>query len=456
MYKKRTGDKPDGCAIFYKASKLDLDKASAVEYVKPGCSLMDRDNVGIILLLKPKLKAGRKTNTKLCVATTHLLFNPKRGDIKLAQLQLLLAEMDRIACVEPPAKNHSAQAEYHPTILCGDLNCEPFSPLHSFVEQGHLRYEQQVARFVSGQSEGQYSGSNRKVPKQLLPHRFGVSDRCQYLSVYQSRLRSWQMQRASISNVTTNTNKAQQHTLSSVSSPPQEGTQETVTEAAAGHASGAVKKESSEEIIMISDSDSRSNTPICIDLTENCLLQENSEGKPTLASDGRTQPAVAESDCYLVNSPVDASDDSGSSLSEATSPSQTPGGEDTQAAQCNNLVFPPFLQSTGQLSHSFSFKSVYLHQQQNPNINGKVTYTKEITSYHGKTCSTLDYIFYTVEKWPSEDGRLNQFSEQKLKLLGTTKLPTTKQMKRFGTLPNRHHSSDHLELVARFELICSK
>ena len=32
---------------------------------------------------------------RLCVATTHLLFNPKRGDIKLAQLAVLLAELDR-------------------------------------------------------------------------------------------------------------------------------------------------------------------------------------------------------------------------------------------------------------------------------------------------------------------------------------------------------------------------
>jgi protein angel len=31
------------------------------------------------------------------VATTHLLYNPKRHDVKLAQMQILLAEVERIA-----------------------------------------------------------------------------------------------------------------------------------------------------------------------------------------------------------------------------------------------------------------------------------------------------------------------------------------------------------------------
>jgi protein angel len=31
------------------------------------------------------------------VATTHLLYNPRRSDVRLAQVQLLLAEIDRLA-----------------------------------------------------------------------------------------------------------------------------------------------------------------------------------------------------------------------------------------------------------------------------------------------------------------------------------------------------------------------
>ncbi len=34
-----------------------------------------------------------------CVATTHLLFNPKAGEVKLAQLGYLLAELHRMATI---------------------------------------------------------------------------------------------------------------------------------------------------------------------------------------------------------------------------------------------------------------------------------------------------------------------------------------------------------------------
>ena len=45
-----------------------------------------RENVGIILLLE-----STRSQKILCIANTHILFNPKRGDAKLAQLMLFLA-----------------------------------------------------------------------------------------------------------------------------------------------------------------------------------------------------------------------------------------------------------------------------------------------------------------------------------------------------------------------------
>ena len=38
-----------------------------------------------------------KQHSPILVATTHLLYNPKRTDIRLAQSALLLAELDRVA-----------------------------------------------------------------------------------------------------------------------------------------------------------------------------------------------------------------------------------------------------------------------------------------------------------------------------------------------------------------------
>lgn len=41
------------------------------------------------------------------VANTHLIYNPKRGDIKLAQLALLLAALDKFAKIEEHERGKS-------------------------------------------------------------------------------------------------------------------------------------------------------------------------------------------------------------------------------------------------------------------------------------------------------------------------------------------------------------
>jgi len=94
IFKKRTGDKIDGCAIFYRKSKFTLTNSVSVEYCRPNCRILDRDNIGLIALLahrpkKPASNSEEVAASQLCVATTHLLYNPNRHDIKLAQLQLL-------------------------------------------------------------------------------------------------------------------------------------------------------------------------------------------------------------------------------------------------------------------------------------------------------------------------------------------------------------------------------
>jgi hypothetical protein len=48
-----------------------------------------RDNVGLICRLVPKTEVNR--GVKLVVGTTHILFNQRRRDIKLAQMSVFLA-----------------------------------------------------------------------------------------------------------------------------------------------------------------------------------------------------------------------------------------------------------------------------------------------------------------------------------------------------------------------------
>lgn len=132
-YKKRTGSKPDGCAIVFKSSRLSLLSSNPVEFLRPGDALLDRDNVGLVLLLQPnEVACSVSRSSSICVANTHLLYNPRRGDIKLAQLAILLAEISRLSRLP----NGSAS----PVVLCGDFNSTPLSPLYSFLTTGCLNY----------------------------------------------------------------------------------------------------------------------------------------------------------------------------------------------------------------------------------------------------------------------------------------------------------------------------
>lgn len=96
LYKKRTNDKRDGLLLLYRSSEFVLLDYAKVELYQSGVELLNRDNVGIIA----KLALKDNLETQVVVATTHLLYNPRRNDVRLAQIQLLLAEIERIAFIE--------------------------------------------------------------------------------------------------------------------------------------------------------------------------------------------------------------------------------------------------------------------------------------------------------------------------------------------------------------------
>lgn len=95
LYKRRTGDKPDGCAIFYKKDVLKLVKNVSVEYLQDSVPVLDRDNIAIVAKFAPIANQSKE----FVVATTHLLYNPKREDVRLAQIQLLLSEIEKLSFI---------------------------------------------------------------------------------------------------------------------------------------------------------------------------------------------------------------------------------------------------------------------------------------------------------------------------------------------------------------------
>ena len=147
MFKRRTGDKTDGCAACYRSDRFSQQSVSLLEFLRPHCPLLDRDNVAVVLLLQPVITQGSEVTAMgppLCVANTHLLFNPSRGDVKLAQLALLTAEIHRVV--------EGCKASGNPchVILCGDFNSVPNMPLYQLITRGELHYHGLPAWMVSG------------------------------------------------------------------------------------------------------------------------------------------------------------------------------------------------------------------------------------------------------------------------------------------------------------------
>lgn len=58
---------------------------------------------------EPSAAGGRDAAARIVIANTHLVFNPKRGDIKLAQLMLLTGKVERQARSRAGASSHRNQ-----------------------------------------------------------------------------------------------------------------------------------------------------------------------------------------------------------------------------------------------------------------------------------------------------------------------------------------------------------
>lgn len=173
IYIKRSGDKTDGCCLFFRKDRLKLVDRKTVPFYRQHIALLDRytnsfcfnhrsvlvffsDNCGLIAVFQPKTRYATSDDL-FCVATTHLLFSPKRGDIKLAQIQYFLAEIDRLS------RKHSTTNNYHPIIICGDLNAQPRSPLSRFLIDGHIKYDIYRSIEISGQ-----------IPQSIVRNRFSL------------------------------------------------------------------------------------------------------------------------------------------------------------------------------------------------------------------------------------------------------------------------------------------
>ncbi|KAL6430602.1 hypothetical protein ACFW04_006891 [Cataglyphis niger] len=172
LYKKRTNDKRDGLLLLYHSNQFVLLDYAKVELYQAGIEILNRDNVGIIA----KLSLRDSPETQVVVATTHLLYNPRRNDVRLAQTQLLLAEIERIAFVE----NTMTGPKYLPIILTGDFNLEPFTAVYKFLTEGSFEYY--------GKGRNLEPSQYNFLSNSLIPSRLCITDNCQHLNILTQRL----------------------------------------------------------------------------------------------------------------------------------------------------------------------------------------------------------------------------------------------------------------------------
>lgn len=333
----------DGCATFYKESLFTLENSTPVEYYYPSVESLDRDNIALILTLIPR---GKQTDVKLIVSNTHLLFNPRRGDVKLAQLMVLLSEVDKRARINSPNIHPNAPC-YHPTIITGDFNSEPRSPIYRFLATGSINYENKVISEFSGQEEGLRFGGPRCFDKEIIPPRVGITDNCQYLNEVQDRFQLW-------------------------------------------------------------------------------------KGLGTHSADKSCRSSAV-----------------GAEASPSTSRRSTTGRNEGNSTGDESL----FCQCSGVLSTFLPLVSAYRHSNFSSRLN---RYENEVTTHHGRANCTVDYIFYSVNsrstKVRGDRVRLKKVQEDRLRLTKRLSLLSDSEMLREGRLPNKEVSSDHMALMAGFQL----
>uniref|UniRef100_A0A8D9BSX8 Protein angel homolog 2 n=2 Tax=Cacopsylla melanoneura TaxID=428564 RepID=A0A8D9BSX8_9HEMI len=172
VYKKRTSFNVDGCALFYLEKKFNLHSYSCLEFFKPDVQQLDRHNIAIVATF-----SLANSDRQVVVATTHILFNQKRQDIKLMQIQMLFTEVDRQAFI--------SEDNYRPILITGDFNFNETSPVYSFITEGHidLNYVNKRSLLPMDRQDTRYHLRSTD----LLPPVLGITDQCSYVKEFGKR-----------------------------------------------------------------------------------------------------------------------------------------------------------------------------------------------------------------------------------------------------------------------------
>lgn len=93
VFTRKTGglSTPDGCAIFWRQSKLTLLHLTSVTN---NLKSFNNPSIGQVALFG--LNESVNSNSAICISNTHIYYNMKKGIVKLAQIAYLLGHMKKV------------------------------------------------------------------------------------------------------------------------------------------------------------------------------------------------------------------------------------------------------------------------------------------------------------------------------------------------------------------------
>ena len=142
----------EGCGIFYNINKFELIESFELEYKCKDSFIVNKENVAIFILLKNKIEyKNAKNNDLLLIVCSHLLFNDKRGDIKLGQIYEL---QKSISAIKIKYKQFNIRI-----IFCCDLNSTEISNIYEYLTNNFLNCEFVDIRILSGQKYSKFKSN---------------------------------------------------------------------------------------------------------------------------------------------------------------------------------------------------------------------------------------------------------------------------------------------------------
>ena len=155
IFKKRPGEHDEGCAIAYNKKKFRLEYYCSLELrsenlkykkfskKKGSPVLYNKENVATMVVLE-----SYQTSFYYLIICSHLLFNNKRGDIKLGQIYQIIKSALLI-------KNYYKNIPIT-TIFGADLNSTPNSAIYEYITKNELNVEFLITNNLSGQNMENY------------------------------------------------------------------------------------------------------------------------------------------------------------------------------------------------------------------------------------------------------------------------------------------------------------